>query len=293
MASEPSSIDFGLAVRRGDRDPPSRWSRPITMGAFKLTETRTISSKLQAGEVVTRAPAASAECARAGPGTRPARPAIVIHLCSTFVVGEQLRGSPGRWPRCRQGRRRAPPSGTGPCPRRPAAGCTPILALVFLLQITHQLLATELYYSKKTFWLPLMSAVGLAVNVGVAVWAAPRFGVVGVAWAYVASVAAYVALGVWFSRRTMVIPYDWAGMVRSVVIGATVFAITLAFDPGNALATGGGRIVWCGYVRRCAGNPGRSDVAGSGCVSAGYCRSQQDATRLRTSDLCKWLERPR
>ena len=35
------------------------------------------------------------------------------------------RARPGRWRRCRPDRRTARPSGTGPCPRRTAAGCRP------------------------------------------------------------------------------------------------------------------------------------------------------------------------
>ena len=50
-------------------------------------------------------------------------PAAVIQRRRCVVVAGRAPGSPCRWRRCRPGRRRAPPSGTGPCPRRRAGGC--------------------------------------------------------------------------------------------------------------------------------------------------------------------------
>jgi O-antigen/teichoic acid export membrane protein len=120
-----------------------------------------------------------------------------------------------------------------------AAVLMPILALVFILQITNQLLATEIYFAKKTKLLPLMSALSVATNIGVAVWAAPIYGGQGVAWAYVASIAVLVFLGVWFSRRTMLVPYPWLGMAGPVVLAAAIFGASLIFRDAGAWVLAG------------------------------------------------------
>ena len=121
MASEPSSI--ASVSRYGEAtEPESRWSRPMTIGADS-SPVRTISLKRRPS----RCALAVAEPAD------PRRQALEGDPLAgqpdpagqALVVGELLAARRGRWPRCRPGRRTAPPSGTGPCPRRTAGGCTP------------------------------------------------------------------------------------------------------------------------------------------------------------------------
>ena len=86
-ASLPSFIAsvsrFGLAT-----EPVSRWSRPITIGAFS-SPASTIVVEREAGAVRAR-PGPASRCARAGPGTRCARRAMSSQRCRCASSREEL-----------------------------------------------------------------------------------------------------------------------------------------------------------------------------------------------------------
>ena len=120
-ASEPSRI--ASVSRCGEAtEPASRWSRPITIGARSSPEA-TISLKRSPAQVAL-AVAEPADARRAGPGSGRARCARRIQraMCSWSPNRSRIAASV---PRCPPGRPTARPSGTGPCPRRTAAGCRP------------------------------------------------------------------------------------------------------------------------------------------------------------------------
>ena len=121
IASEPSLIASVSRYGRGDR-AGSRWSRPITIGAVTSPlATSSLNAQPACGALAVAEPADPRRQALE-------RDALLGHrdpALQPLVVGEQLERRRGRSPRCRPGRRRAPPSGTAPCPRRTAAGRTP------------------------------------------------------------------------------------------------------------------------------------------------------------------------
>ena len=118
-ASRAVAHRLGLALRRGDRAgvevvAADHDRRLDLAGRDELVEA-------QAGEV------ALAVAEPADPRRQPLeRDALARQLDpapDVLLVAEQVEDRAGRSPRCRPGRPTARPSGTGPCPRRTAAGC--------------------------------------------------------------------------------------------------------------------------------------------------------------------------
>ena len=120
-ASEPSRHRLGLALGRGDR-----------AGVEVVAPDHDRGLDLAGGDHLVEAQPGEMALAVAEPAD-PRRQALEVH-----PLGRQLdpaarcapgrrtgRGSRDRWRGCRPDRPTAPPSGTGPCPRRTAAARTP------------------------------------------------------------------------------------------------------------------------------------------------------------------------
>jgi hypothetical protein len=120
MASEPSRMPS--VSRKGEAtEPVSRWSRPITMGAFNSPVAhQAVDGQAEFGALAVAQPAdARRQALKLNALARQREPAR-----QRLVVREELSAS-GRCGRCRlRDRRRAPPSGTGRGLRRTAGGCT-------------------------------------------------------------------------------------------------------------------------------------------------------------------------
>lgn len=59
----------------------------------------------------------------------------------------------------------------------------PVIGLGFLGQVLYMLQSSDLYYSKRTSVIPLITGLGLMVNLSIAYFTVKQFGATGVAWA--------------------------------------------------------------------------------------------------------------
>jgi O-antigen/teichoic acid export membrane protein len=109
-----------------------------------------------------------------------------------------------------------------------AGSLLPILGLGFLAQVFQRLLGPEIYYSKKTYLVPILGLSAGVVTVTITALTAQRMGAHGAAWAMSAGLAASAALAGTFSTRLGEVRHDWPGFVRVAVAGAACTGLGLA-----------------------------------------------------------------
>jgi O-antigen/teichoic acid export membrane protein len=114
-----------------------------------------------------------------------------------------------------------------------AASLVPVLAIGFLAQTLYTLLGPEIFYSKRTWLVPIVSAAGLCTSLALATVLAPLFGAMGVAWATTAGLIAATLTATYFSLQTVRVPHEWAGLARSAVVAAIVFALATWANHGS------------------------------------------------------------
>jgi O-antigen/teichoic acid export membrane protein len=120
-----------------------------------------------------------------------------------------------------------------------AAPLLPILTIGFLAQTLYTLLGTEIFYSKKTWLVPVVSAGSIVTTLVVTIFTARRFGAYGVAWATSAGLIASALLGICFSVRLVRLPLDWKSIGRTTVVGAGLFiGVTVVPTEGVMVRTG-------------------------------------------------------
>jgi O-antigen/teichoic acid export membrane protein len=122
----------------------------------------------------------------------------------------------------------APEAVTLMTPRRPelraAAPVVPVVALAYLLHGVFLLTSIGIGIDKRARYYPLVTAVAASVNIGANFAWAPRHGMMGAAWATVASYAVMAAMGAWISRRLYPIPYEAGRMGAVAALAAVGFA---------------------------------------------------------------------
>jgi O-antigen/teichoic acid export membrane protein len=104
-----------------------------------------------------------------------------------------------------------------------AAPLLPILTIGFLAQTLYTLLGTEIFYSKKTWLVPVVSASSIVATLLVTIFTAQRFGAYGVAWATSAGLMVAALVGTVFSVRLVRLPLDWKSIGRTTLVGACLF----------------------------------------------------------------------
>ena len=119
----------------------------------------------------------------------------------------------------------------------------PILVVSFLGLVIYTMSSPEIYYSKQTWWVPVVAYAGAAVEIGIAVLTVKQYGAAGVAWA--ASVRWLLwAFFYWLlARRLVRVPYPWFSLARITLCGAAVYVAILLMPP---VAAGGAWVVGCG-----------------------------------------------
>lgn len=139
-----------------------------------------------------------------------------------------------------------------------AAPLITILAFGFLGHMAYTLLASEIYFLKKTWLVPLVSVSSLVATVGVTALTVDRFGAVGVAWANSASMLAAALVAGNLAVRLVDLPHDWLSLVRSTLIGGGLLVAALfqpALDPLPQLALGGGALLLFAALLWLTGDP--------------------------------------
>jgi O-antigen/teichoic acid export membrane protein len=122
-----------------------------------------------------------------------------------------------------------------------ASGLLPWFSVSFLAQMAYYLFGNEIIYSKKTSWLPLLTATSTVANVSVTAWLVHR-GAGGVAVPIGAGAGGFAmaVLATWISQRLTPLPYPWARMTWAVVAGGMAFAFAASCPYPDDLA----RFAW-------------------------------------------------
>ncbi len=107
----------------------------------------------------------------------------------------------------------------------------PILVVSFLGLVMYSMSSSEVYYSKQTWWIPLIAYGGAAVEVGITVLTVERHGAAGVAWAASARWLFWALAFGLLSRRFVKVPYPWFSLIRITLCGAAVYVASLLLPP--------------------------------------------------------------
>jgi O-antigen/teichoic acid export membrane protein len=130
----------------------------------------------------------------------------------------------------------APEAVTLMTPRRPelraAAPTVPVVALAYLLHGVFLLTSIGIGIERRARYYPLVTAVAAGVNVAANFAWIPRHGMMGAAWATVASYAVMAALGAAVSRRLYAIPFE-AGRMGAIALVAGLAFASGPWAPGS------------------------------------------------------------
>jgi O-antigen/teichoic acid export membrane protein len=112
-------------------------------------------------------------------------------------------------------------------PFHAAAPVVPIVALAYLLHGVFLLTSIGINIQKKARYYPLVTLVSATTNVALNLALIPRLGMIGAAWATVASYAVMAAIGVWLSQRLYPLPFETGRLVRVAAGAVAVYALSL------------------------------------------------------------------
>jgi O-antigen/teichoic acid export membrane protein len=108
---------------------------------------------------------------------------------------------------------------------RAAAPVIPVVACAYLLHGVFLLTSVGIGVSKRARYYPMITAVVAVVNVGANFLLIPRFGLMGAAWATLASYAVMAALGAVISQRLYAIPFERGRLAVFAVGAGAVYAL--------------------------------------------------------------------
>jgi O-antigen/teichoic acid export membrane protein len=100
----------------------------------------------------------------------------------------------------------------------------PIILLGYAFSGMYAVVTAGLYIERKTQVLPWIAGAGAALNLGICILAAARWGMVGVAWATPIAYGLMAALGAWQSNRVYPVPFEWGRIAHLGAIVGVLFA---------------------------------------------------------------------
>jgi len=100
----------------------------------------------------------------------------------------------------------------------------PVILLGYVFSGVYAVVTAGLYIERRTHALAWIAGAGAVLNLSVCIVAAPRWGMVGVAWATPAAYALMAALGTWQSNRVFPVPFEWRRLAHLAIEVATLFA---------------------------------------------------------------------
>jgi O-antigen/teichoic acid export membrane protein len=101
----------------------------------------------------------------------------------------------------------------------------PVILLGYVFSGIYAVVTAGLYIEHRTKVLAWIAAGGALANVIICAVAAPRWGMVSVAWATPAAYALMAALGAWRANRVFPVPYEWRRLLHLAVQVAVLFAV--------------------------------------------------------------------
>jgi O-antigen/teichoic acid export membrane protein len=100
----------------------------------------------------------------------------------------------------------------------------PVILLGYVFSGVYAVVTAGLYIERRTHVLAWIATAGAVLNLGICVIAAPRWGMVSVAWATPAAYAVMAGLGVWQANLVFPVPFEWRRLAHLAVSVAAIVA---------------------------------------------------------------------
>jgi O-antigen/teichoic acid export membrane protein len=101
----------------------------------------------------------------------------------------------------------------------------PVILLGYMFSGMYAVVTVGLYIERRTSVLAWITGAGALLNLGICILAAPRWGMVSVAWATPAAYGLMAALGAWQSNLVFPVPFEWARLARLGILVALLFGV--------------------------------------------------------------------
>ena len=124
----------------------------------------------------------------------------------------------------------------------------PVIMAGYIFSGMYAVVTAGLYIERKTNVLAWIATAGGLLNVVICVLAAPRWGMVSVAWATPAAYALMTGLGAWQSNRVFPVPYEWRRLGHLAVQVAVLFALDRWLEASVPPASPSGILVKCALL---------------------------------------------
>jgi O-antigen/teichoic acid export membrane protein len=93
----------------------------------------------------------------------------------------------------------------------------PVILVGYIFSGMYSVVTAGLYIERRTNVLAWIAGAGALLNLTICVVAAPRWGMVSVAWATPAAYALMAALGAWQANRVFPVPFEWGRLAQLAV----------------------------------------------------------------------------
>jgi O-antigen/teichoic acid export membrane protein len=101
----------------------------------------------------------------------------------------------------------------------------PVILLGYVFSGMYAVVTAGLYIGRRTHVLAWIAGAGAALNLAICIVAAPRWGMVSVAWATPAAYGVMAMLGAWQSNRVFPVPFEWGRLCVLGLICGALFAV--------------------------------------------------------------------
>jgi O-antigen/teichoic acid export membrane protein len=114
-----------------------------------------------------------------------------------------------------------------------SATVIPVIALGYACQALYFVTVTPIFFTRRTQWLPLLTACSAALNVGLNLLLIPRHGMMGAAWATLAAFAFLFAATAIVARRRYRVEYEVGtlGVLGGIVVAGVLLVWAVASLP--------------------------------------------------------------
>ena len=117
-----------------------------------------------------------------------------------------------------------------------AAPLLPIVVLGFLGMVISYLFNPEIYYSKQTWWVPIIAYSSAAVDITLSWLLVGKYGAAGVAWGTAIRLLVSSILFAIISLRLVKIPHQWLSLLRITLCGVAAGSTVLWMSHKGGIA---------------------------------------------------------
>ncbi|HEX4347899.1 MAG TPA: polysaccharide biosynthesis C-terminal domain-containing protein, partial [Vicinamibacterales bacterium] len=101
----------------------------------------------------------------------------------------------------------------------------PVILLGYVFNGMYAVVTAGLYIERRTNVLPWIAGIGGVLNIAICIVAAPRWGLVGVAWATPAAYGVMALLGAWQANRFYPVPFEWGRLAALGLLTGSLFVL--------------------------------------------------------------------